>query len=140
MSLVFRPEWTLSLDYTESVMKELIKNVLHRLPHISRLHQQVMRQGRFPAGHYYSPIPSQEDVAGYLQSRESVPADLPDIQLNKESQFEILRSFEQFYDELPFSETQTAGCRYYFDQPWFRHSDAIFLYSFLRKEKPRRIV
>lgn len=66
-------------------MKELIKNVLHKLPHISSIHQQGMRQGRYPAGHYYSPIPNQEDVVGYLQSRESVPADLPDIRLNKES-------------------------------------------------------
>ena len=121
-------------------MKELIKNVLHRLPHISSIHQQVVRQGRYPAGHYYSPIPSQEDVLGHLQSRESLPLDLPDIQLNKESQFQTLQSFQRFYDELPFPEKQSPDCRYYFDQPWFCYADAIFLYSFLRQEKPRRIV
>ena len=121
-------------------MKQLIKNVLHRLPYISSLRERVKKQGAYPAGHYYSPIPSSEDILGYLRSRDPMHLELPDIKLNKESQFRRLQEYQRFYDELPFPEKQSPDCRYYYDQSWFCYADAIFLYSFLRQTKPRKIV
>jgi predicted O-methyltransferase YrrM len=121
-------------------MKQLVKTILHRLPYISSLHEQVKKQGHYPAGHYYSPIPSSEDILGYRKSREPIPLELPDIKLNKESQFQRLQEYQRFYDELPFSAKQSPDCRYYYDQDWFCYADAIFLYSFLRQTKPKRIV
>jgi hypothetical protein len=66
--------------------------------------------------------------------------ELPDIKLNKENQFQRLQEFCRFYDELPFPEKQKPACRYYYGQNWFGYADAIFLYSFLRQNKPKRIV
>jgi predicted O-methyltransferase YrrM len=41
---------------------------------------------------------------------------------------------------LPFPETKSPACRYYYDQSFFCYADAIFLYSFLRHSTPRRII
>ncbi|MFC1630650.1 class I SAM-dependent methyltransferase [Pseudomonadota bacterium] len=52
----------------------------------------------------------------------------------------INQRFPKFYEELPFPEKPHHDYRYYFDNPWFTYSDAIFLYSFLRKNTPKRII
>ena len=121
-------------------MRQLIKTVLHRLPYIRRLHEQVKNQGAFPAGHYHSPIPCSDDVVRYFESREPIHRELPDIELNKESQFQRLQDYQRFYAELPFPEKQSQDFRYYYNQNWFCYADAIFLYSFLRQTRPKRIV
>lgn len=43
-------------------MERLIKALLDRLPHVRDLRRQVEKQGGFAAGHYYSPIPDQDEV------------------------------------------------------------------------------
>lgn len=51
-----------------------------------------------------------------------------------------LLSTPLFMQNCHFLKNQTAGHRYYYQNIWFSYSDAIFLYSFLRKYKPRRII
>ena len=121
-------------------MKQAIKAFLHSLPYIGRLHEQVKNQGIYPAGHYYSPIPSREDVLESLESRKHKTIELPDIQLNSENQFALLQEYSLFQDEIEFPETENPSFRYHCDQPWFCYTDAIFLYCFLRKHKPKRII
>ena len=41
---------------------------------------------------------------------------------------------------MPFPEHRSKDLRYFYDNIWYSYSDAIFLYSFLRKNKPGRIV
>jgi predicted O-methyltransferase YrrM len=120
------------------MLKTKIMAVAHKLHYVTTLHRQVQRQGRYPAGHYYSPIPSQDDVRGDEVDR--TPVDLRDVDLNREGQRHNLEDFSRFYTELPFTEKQSADRRYYFDQAFFCYSDAIFLYSFLRRHNPRRII
>jgi len=121
-------------------MKRLIRYIFDRLPYIGNLRKQVRNQGSFPAGHYYSPIPNHDDVLEYIKSLKRNDMELPDINLNKESQFKLLQEYHEFYDNLPFPKQKGQDCRYYYAQNWFGYGDAIFLYSFLRKNKPRRIV
>jgi hypothetical protein len=142
-------------------MKWLIKTFLHKLPHIRDLDQQIMRldqqimrlneqvmslneqvkkQGIFPAGHYYSPIPDQDEILAYINSQKSHKIDIPDINLNKNNQFNLLQEYCLFYNDLPFPEKQKQGCRYYYENDWYSYADAIFLYSFLRKHQPKRII
>jgi predicted O-methyltransferase YrrM len=45
-----------------------------------------------------------------------------------------------FYKDLPFPEQQKPDFRYYYQNDWYSYADAIFLYSFLRKNQPGRIV
>lgn len=113
---------------------------LDRLPYIRDLRQQIERQGAFPAGHYYSPIPDINDVSAYNNSRKSFQKELPGIPTNDDAQFELLNQYSQFYDELPFPEKQNHQYRYYYENSFFSYSDAVFLYSFLRTHKPKRII
>ena len=120
-------------------MGRLIETFLNKVPYVRDLRQQVEKQGGFPAGHYYSPIPDQDEVLAYFESRKS-QTDLVDIRLNKESQFRLLDEYAQFYKDLPFPEKQQPDCRYYYDNDWYSYGDAIFLYSFLRRHEPKRII
>lgn len=135
-------------------MNRIIKSLVDRLPFIDKLNEQVSTlseevrtlreqvkmEGAYPAGHYYSPIPSKEDILMDVNFRKPVSGELPGIKLNKESQHELLHEYAVFYKDLPFPEEQNPDYRYYYNNGWFSYSDAIFLYSFLRKQKPKRIV
>ena len=121
-------------------MKRLIKAILGKLPYIKQLYGQIQKQGAYPSGHYHSPIPDKDEVLAYIDSRKPPRKQLPGINLNEAKQLGLLHEYRQFYEELPFSETQKQGCRYYYENDWYSYSDAIFLYSFLRKHKPKRII
>lgn len=121
-------------------MHLIAKALIDRLPYIRTLRRQLEAQGAYPAGHYYSPIPSEEDVACYLRSRRPLTHDIPGIRMNAEGQRKWLEDYIDFYRDLRFPEKQTPGHRFYFENRWFSYSDAIFLYGFLRKHQPKKIV
>ena len=121
-------------------MRTILRYILDRLPYIDRLCKNIRDAGLFPAGHYYSPIPKREEIVVRLESMKTDKFELPGIDLNRQSQFELLTAFQSFYDDLPFPEKKSQDCRYYYDQSFFCYADAIFLYSFLRHINPRRII
>jgi len=114
-----------------------MKSILHKIPYVRRL---VHSQGAFKAGHYYSPIPDREDIFTYIPSRKKKKEEIPDVEINKESQFRLLQEFSEFYKDLPFPEKKKPKYRYYYNNDFFYYSDAVFLYCFLRKNKPKRII
>jgi predicted O-methyltransferase YrrM len=120
-------------------MKEQTKKLVDKLPYIRGLRAQLSAQGVFPAGNYSSPIPSRDDLARKI-NRESAPAPLVDVDLRRDEQLKLLRTFAQHYRELPFEEATRSDCRYHFQQNWFCHTDAIILYSFIRHFDPKRII
>lgn len=92
-------------------------------------------------GHFYSPIPSVDDV----RKREAEifadpPPSLPGIDLNAEAQFALVQQLRDFYAEMPFPRVKSDGLRYWFDNWAFSYADAIFLYSMLRHLRPRRVI
>lgn len=93
-----------------------------------------------PPGHFYSPIPSSEDI---LRDEAKVfgppPRDIPGINLRDSAQLELLQTFIGYYAGMPFQPQQTAGLRYYFDNPAYSYSDAIFLYCMIRHLQPKKI-
>jgi hypothetical protein len=122
-------------------MKRLISLFLNKFPYIRNLHEQINKQGAFPPGHCSSPIPNNDELIAYIKYRKPQEmAIIPDIKLNEENQFRLLQEYSQFYNELPFPEKKGQGCRYYFENSMYSYSDAIFLYSFLRKHEPKRII
>jgi hypothetical protein len=120
-------------------MNKHLINTLDKLPYVSGLRAQIGRAGAFPAGHYYSPIPSKSDAARRL-ARKSDRRDVVDVDFRREGQFRLLQDFSQYYKDLPFTDEKSETCRYYFNQTWFGHTDAIILYSFIRHFAPRRII
>jgi predicted O-methyltransferase YrrM len=96
---------------------------------------------RVKNGHYYSPVPSikelQRDAARIFdRSLRS----LPGIDLNDSEQLALLTELAAFYGEQPFRETPRGDIRYFFDNYWYGRADGLFLYSMIRRFRPRRIV
>ncbi|MFM0029593.1 class I SAM-dependent methyltransferase [Paraburkholderia madseniana] len=117
----------------------------HLKDEVRRGHERLSLFGEscpfVPNGHFYSPIPSQEELLRdshriFSSSRNSVP----DIDLREEQQLALLEKFALMYRDLPFSDEKKEGLRYYFDNPAYGYSDAIFLNSMIRYARPKRIV
>jgi hypothetical protein len=94
-----------------------------------------------PNGHFYSPIPALEEIRRD-ESRIFRPGErsVPGIDLAEESQLRLLSDFAEYYKELSFPEERDPAYRYYYQNPSYSYSDAIFLYSIIRHARPRRIV
>lgn len=121
-------------------MKASILRLIEKLPYLRTLRKQIAAQGRYPAGHYYSPIPSREDVKALLSNQKNIPADhILEVNLEESHQKSVLERISSFYKEIPFTE-EPGKTRYYFNQSWFCYFDAISLYSFLRDKQPKRII
>ena len=94
-----------------------------------------------PAGHFYSPIPSVDDVRVDLarQNQVKLPAQVPAILIDDAAQLEFLEQLKQYFPLLPFRSQPTEGLLYFFDNPHYSYSDAIILFCVLNWIKPNRV-
>lgn len=93
----------------------------------------------YPAGHFYSPLPSRAEIAEAF-ARGGFGPPFPGIDLNEAGQYARLERFAQWYPEQPYPEQPTPGRRYHLDNPSYGHYDAFMLYCALREAQPRRII
>lgn len=93
----------------------------------------------FPPGHFYSPLPSREEVADAF-ARGGFGPPFPAIELNDAGQGERLERFAAYYAEQPFPEQPAEGRRFHLANPSYGHFDAIMLYCMLREARPRRVI
>ena len=93
----------------------------------------------FPPGHFYSPLPSREEIAEAF-TRGGFGPPFPAIELNAVQQYARLERFAGWYAEQPFPEKAAAGARFYLDNPSYGHYDAMMLYGMLREARPKRII
>jgi hypothetical protein len=92
-------------------------------------------------GHFYSPIPSADDIEAHrLDLQGALPPELPGIDLREDAQLDLLRRLRPHYTDQPWTGEPQAGLRYYFEDEFFSYADAIFLHCMLRDLRPRRIV
>lgn len=117
-----------------------LNSLLRLFPSVRRLQQENEEWRRFsPPGHFYSPLPSREEVAEAL-ARGGFGPPFPAVDLNEAGQNALLDAFAGYYAEQPFAEELRPDRRFYLNNPSYGHFDAIMLYSMLRHERPRRIV
>jgi hypothetical protein len=98
-------------------------------------------QRGWPPGHYYSPVPSIEDV----RRREHIifgtpPREIPGVDLNEEGQLALLEQLARYYDEQPFTPQKVGGRRYFFENPNYSYGEALVLYAMIRHLRPANIV
>ena len=94
-----------------------------------------------PPGHFYSPIPSREDVDAYRATRKPpFPTHLGGIDLRIEDQVRLLSEFKASYDEAPFSEEKSDATRYWYRNDFFGYGDGLALYCMLRRLDPARVI
>lgn len=128
-------------------IKSSIRNAIKKVPLVGKAYVQrdelraMVDDLWVPAGHFYSPIPSLDELKPQEQEIfDNIPAVLPDIDLNVREQLEWLDRLKTFYRELPFKEHKQSDLRYYFENNAFSYFDAIVLYAMLREIKPDRII
>jgi len=123
---------------------KIILRFLRTFPHVRNLEKRVdyfEKSCVFPVGHYYSPIVNLED----FRSQQLLAPTLGDpsadkaIDFNDQQQLNILRSFKDYYNEMPWTYPQKT-LRYQFDNNFFTKDDAITMYGMLRYFKPKKII
>src|SRR5262245_34559226 len=126
-----------------------IKSVVKNLPGIrdivaerDQLRSELLALARFaPPGHFYSPIPSLEEIRRDETSIFAAkPREVPGVNLRELDQLTLLEELARFYPEMPFQAQRTPGLRYYFENPAYSYSDAILLHCMIRFLKPKRII
>jgi predicted O-methyltransferase YrrM len=93
----------------------------------------------FPPGHFYSPLPSHEEITEAF-ARGGFGPPFPGVDLNETGQLARLERFVAFYAEQPFPEKAGEGRRFFWDNNSYGAFDAIMLYCMLREARPRRII
>lgn len=134
-------------------LKTIVKQLVMTLPPVrrliaerDRLHSENAKFGKqvpfVPNGHFYSPIPSIDEVRADEKRIFSDPSrTLAGINLDPDNQLRLLRVFaEHYYKDIPFTEKKKNGFRYFYDNPAYSYSDAIFLHCMIRHLRPKRIV
>lgn len=94
-----------------------------------------------PSGHFYSPIPSLDEIAKDEPRIFAAPQpSIAGIDLNAAGQLALLNHFVEYYKEMPFQADTREGLRYCFENSAYSYSDAIMLYCMIRHLKPKRLI
>jgi predicted O-methyltransferase YrrM len=132
----------------QTLLKTLIKNlppfgqILEERDQLRIENQQLKKYGTWvPLGHFYSPIPLIEEIKKQeAEIFDQIPRSLPGIHLNEQTQLDLLNQFQKYYAEQPFESHKSKHLRYFFENPSYSYSDAIFFYCMLRHLKPKRVI
>jgi len=105
--------------------------------------RDALRQvyNRVNPGHFYSPIPSMENLyRNEARIFDRSLRQLPGVDLNVEGQLKLLDELKRFCGEHPWDEEPSVRLRYFFNNEYFRHADAILLYCMIRFAQPKRLI
>ncbi|UEG49462.1 class I SAM-dependent methyltransferase [Ferruginibacter lapsinanis] len=127
-----------------SLFNRAIDKFLRLFPSVKRLIAEVEHLHElcgFPPGHYYSCIVNAEEYYAQQKTREASDTYLPiEIDFRENDQIELLKLFQNYYNELPFGDSVKDGLRYYYNNEFFTYADAVTMFSMLRHFKPKKIV
>lgn len=94
-----------------------------------------------PPGHFYSPLPSPQDVARYAQAAVSRgPETLAGLDLDVEGQLAMVERLGPHARDLSFDDDSGGATRYYWDNDGFGPGDAVVLAAMMRHARPTRII
>lgn len=125
----------------KSLTIDTISKWINELNHKNiNLNTEVKKQGKFPPGHYYSPIPDRSEIRDTLGPIIETDEIVNEIEISKDNHLELLIEYSGYYQDLFFPADKNNKFRYFYKNNWFPYSDAVCLYSFLRKHKPKKII
>lgn len=95
----------------------------------------------YPAGHYYSPVVNWVEVKDNdcLWANKNA-REIKGIDLNDQEQIQLVKQFQEYYAEIPWSKEASKKLIYYFENFYYSYTDGIFLYSMIRHFKPKKII
>jgi len=126
-------------------MKAIMKSLLNKVPYVRGLYEQTANTNKnsfYPAGHYYSPIVSVEDIRRREKEiwKDAGVDGIKGIRLNTEAQIALATELSRYYSEMPFTQHKQDGRRYWFENNFYSYTDGIVLYSMIRHFRPQRII
>jgi hypothetical protein len=125
----------------DAITRERDETTLERDEIHSELSELKRNQGFVPAGHFYSPIPSFEEIQrDESQIFGNISQDISGVELNEPEQLELLNRLIVYYGGMPFKSEKSEGLRYYYENPTYSYSDAILSHCMIRHLKPNRII
>lgn len=93
----------------------------------------------FESGHYYSVIPSVQDIEKRFYNDKYNLNDLRGIDINCNRQLELLNEYKLLSESSPFY-SDIKKDRFFIDNDTFSYDDAPILHYFMRSIKPKRII
>lgn len=93
----------------------------------------------FPAGHYYSPIPSISYIKKKRSDIFSMKDKIKGVDLNDTEQLDKVNTFQQLLEEVPFY-SEDRKIRFDIENDFFSYDDAVILHLMTRALKPKRII
>jgi predicted O-methyltransferase YrrM len=95
-----------------------------------------------PPGHFYSALPdlnliTRDEARIFRISSRDILA----VDLHESEQLKLIESFARnYYPDIEFPETMSRNRRYFYENPSYSFSDAIFLHCMIRHHRPKRII
>ena len=123
--------------------RNILNKIADKLPYVQNLKKLVKHNQSalfVEPGHFYSPL---VDTKHILEEEHIVFAEekqLNGINLNEVAQWRLLENFKEYYRKLSFPENPVEAVRYFYNNPLYSYSDAIFLFSMMLHHQPKRII
>ena len=92
-----------------------------------------------PPGHFYSPVPSRDDVRRVSALPPPEPS-LPAIDLREGEQVALLEELAPLLADVAFPRERSDEFRYWYENEAFSYGDAIALHLLLRHLRPKRMI
>ena len=112
----------------------------HATSQLLGLRKELERYVQYwPPGHFYSPIPSTDDVRRREAEVFAFPREIAGVDLNEPGQLAMIRALAEHYPSNPYVGG-TRAVRYTADNPNFAPAEAITLYCMILHRRPKRII
>ncbi len=122
------------------ILKSRLKHYADRLPYIRTLREELEKfKTPYPPGHYYSPIPSLEDVERRRSKLFDRKDELRGIDLNLDRQAATCGAFSRFWEDVPFWDP-SRRVRYQIHNDTFSYDDGPILHYMMRLLEPARVI
>jgi len=129
--------------------KYLVDGLIGKVPLLGpavqnyRKYKRVYRACGYEPGHFYSPIPSLDEIQADAD-RIFGQTDVPGVDLNLPAQRALLDTFKSTHTEFPYDfigGRENPKHRYrWLAGSQYRYSDVVFLYHAMRHLRPKRII
>ena len=115
-------------------MRAIRSRRIETMPRVLKLFRRL---GIYPIrNHYYEPW----FTPATLRYPLAQDRNLPGLDMNVDRQLELLKEFDYNEELVKFPNAKQKDLEFYYENTWFSCGDAEYLYSMIRRFKPRRMV
>ena len=124
-------------------IRELADQVCQLSKELAAYKSQPFSITKVPPGHFYSTVPSKEDVENYFSyQNNNMSKKIEGVALNIELQKKYLDQIKVFQEQYIWQDDKREGLFYFTGPPnlTFHKQDALVLHSIIRIANPKRII